>query len=502
MGANTCAHHLPFVTALMQDKKWLAEALESLTVDEAKVMRDLSKILEKQETVSAQETSSGSGEPESSSATPAEKLGALEQLQDIVESLDNAKNLFVVGGYRPVLRVLASSNRADVRAAAATLVSTVVQNNPKAQQWALANGTLPTLAATLALASGDYARLLQDGGAALPKFEAPSNDDGESNLIMPTQLQRPAGSEDRWPVLLLRLWGSSLLALSSLVRESFTGQADLMASGAIAVLFAPLRMWQSLLLPAHAPVEGATIHGARVVRRCVFALRHLVEGTHAEDAKAALLAGGGAGLLNELVSLATLGSTAVEGGGGSGKEEEADQPLDASDVDVSFIRESALAVLLSLASPSPVGLKGAADEGDGRTIRVNPNRGEASDVPAEPAPPAPRARIQVAPTLAGNPPQITERTGAIVAVLDVPAAAQVAAPSVSEDRLPARLAVLRSPLQGHGNATSAALLAHHRTWCVQRAQAAASGALQDVDAAAMLAEATTAERALRRILQQ
>lgn len=275
-----------------------------------------------------------------------------------------------------------------------------------------------------------------------------------------------------------------------------------MASGAIAVLFAPLRMWQSLLLPAHAPVEGATIHGARVVRRCVFALRHLVEGTHAEDAKAALLAGGGAGLLNELVSLATLGSTAVEGGGGSGKEEEADQPLDASDVDVSFIRESALAVLLSLASPSPVGLKGAADEGDGRTIRVNPNRGEASDVPAEPAPPAPRARIQVAPTLAGNPPQITERTGAIVAVLDVPAAAQVAAPSVSEDRLPARLAVLRSPLQGHGNATSAALLAHHRTWCVQRAQAAASGALQDVDAAAMLAEATTAERALRRILQQ
>ena len=88
-----------------EDRSWLASALQSMTVDEAKRMRDLGACL--RETVghpvpaaAAAAAAAGGASPASLLALPgaasaeaalgAYKLAALEELQDLVESLDNA----------------------------------------------------------------------------------------------------------------------------------------------------------------------------------------------------------------------------------------------------------------------------------------------------------------------------------------------------------------------------------------------------------------------------
>jgi len=69
------------------------------------------------------------------------KAELLEEMQDLVESLDNAKDLKGVGGF-DVLMKLMQCNQEKLRCRAAEVIATSVQNNPQAQEWALQGGAL------------------------------------------------------------------------------------------------------------------------------------------------------------------------------------------------------------------------------------------------------------------------------------------------------------------------------------------------------------------------
>jgi hypothetical protein len=71
-------------------------------------------------------------------------LRAAGELQDHVEDIDCACDLSKIGGLPPLLALLRSPH-APVRAAAAEVLATAVQNNPKAQQQALDGGALEPL---------------------------------------------------------------------------------------------------------------------------------------------------------------------------------------------------------------------------------------------------------------------------------------------------------------------------------------------------------------------
>jgi hsp70-interacting protein len=73
------------------------------------------------------------------------------ELQDHVEDIDCACDLSKIGGLPPLLALLRSPH-APVRAAAAEVLATAVQNNPKAQQQALDGGAMEPL---LVLARSD-----------------------------------------------------------------------------------------------------------------------------------------------------------------------------------------------------------------------------------------------------------------------------------------------------------------------------------------------------------
>lgn len=61
-------------------------------------------------------------------------LRAAEELKDHVEDIDTACDLSKVGGLPPLLSTIRGSPHAVLRALAAEIVATCVQNNPKAQQ--------------------------------------------------------------------------------------------------------------------------------------------------------------------------------------------------------------------------------------------------------------------------------------------------------------------------------------------------------------------------------
>lgn len=108
--------------------QWLEEALKSMTVDDAQRIKEALNRLQ----------------------DPASQAGmlreTLQNLQDIVDNLDNANDLQLLGGW-PVMTHLLRHEDAGVRAAAAEVIATSVQNFEKAQNFALRNGTLGGLLA-------------------------------------------------------------------------------------------------------------------------------------------------------------------------------------------------------------------------------------------------------------------------------------------------------------------------------------------------------------------
>lgn len=79
-----------------------------------------------------------------------EKLVAFDNLEQLIESLDNANNLAALDLWSPLLDQLRSPER-DLRRMAAWCIGTAVQNNARTQERLLAVGGLPELVA-LALA--------------------------------------------------------------------------------------------------------------------------------------------------------------------------------------------------------------------------------------------------------------------------------------------------------------------------------------------------------------
>ncbi|ATY66715.1 Hsp70 nucleotide exchange factor (Fes1), putative [Cordyceps militaris CM01] len=74
------------------------------------------------------------------------KLIAFDNLEQLIESLDNANNLASLGLWTPLLAQLASPE-AEIRTMAAWCIGTAVQNNEKTQERLFAVGGVPPLVA-------------------------------------------------------------------------------------------------------------------------------------------------------------------------------------------------------------------------------------------------------------------------------------------------------------------------------------------------------------------
>ena len=106
---------------------WLKEALAASVVDPVaemkKVVADATKADAKAE----------------------ERAAALERLVGFVENIDLARDLHKIGGLKPVVELVSKGETPDVRANAAMVLGSAVQNNPEPQSWALELGALAAL---------------------------------------------------------------------------------------------------------------------------------------------------------------------------------------------------------------------------------------------------------------------------------------------------------------------------------------------------------------------
>jgi hypothetical protein len=105
-------------------------------------MQDISLALNEPETTTADPSNTTTT---TTATTPLEdKERMLDELMEIVESIDQAKDLSTVGGL-PTLLNLLSSPHESLRWRAAEVIATCVQNNPEVQDAFLQGGALPAL---------------------------------------------------------------------------------------------------------------------------------------------------------------------------------------------------------------------------------------------------------------------------------------------------------------------------------------------------------------------
>ena len=100
-------------------QRWLEEALKEMSVDQIAIMKNCAEVL-------------GISDPTdvAEAAEVAErKVRALEELEALIEDLDNARDLHLVGGFAPVVASLRCT-APTVRAAAAQAIATSVQVRP------------------------------------------------------------------------------------------------------------------------------------------------------------------------------------------------------------------------------------------------------------------------------------------------------------------------------------------------------------------------------------
>lgn len=117
-----------------EDRRWFMEAMQAQTVDVIKRMKEITLVMQTPDQVL-----------ESQGVTSQDIEDMLDELQEHVESIDMANDLHSIGGLVPLLGYLKNSH-ANIRAKAAEVVSTIVQNNPRSQQLVMeANGLEPLL---------------------------------------------------------------------------------------------------------------------------------------------------------------------------------------------------------------------------------------------------------------------------------------------------------------------------------------------------------------------
>ncbi|XP_030480711.1 hsp70 nucleotide exchange factor FES1 [Cannabis sativa] len=117
-----------------EDRRWFMEAMQAQSVDVVKRMKEITLVMQTPEQVL-----------EAQGVTAADIEGMLDELQEHVESIDMANDLHSIGGLVPLLGYLKNSH-ANIRAKAAEVVTTIVQNNERSQQLVMeANGLEPLL---------------------------------------------------------------------------------------------------------------------------------------------------------------------------------------------------------------------------------------------------------------------------------------------------------------------------------------------------------------------
>ncbi|XP_011019822.1 PREDICTED: uncharacterized protein LOC105122432 isoform X1 [Populus euphratica] len=117
-----------------EDRRWFMEAMQSQSVDVVKRMKEITLVMQTPEQVL-----------EAQGVTPADIEDLLDELQEHVEAIDMANDLHSIGGLVPLLGYLKNTH-ANIRAKAAEVVTTIVQNNPRSQQLVMeANGFEPLL---------------------------------------------------------------------------------------------------------------------------------------------------------------------------------------------------------------------------------------------------------------------------------------------------------------------------------------------------------------------
>ncbi|THU52827.1 hypothetical protein C4D60_Mb10t08030 [Musa balbisiana] len=117
-----------------EDRKWFMEAMQAQTVDVVKRMKEITLVMKTPEDVL-----------EAQGVKPEDIVEMLDELQEHVESIDMANDLHSIGGLIPLLGYLKNSD-SGIRAKAADVVTTIVQNNPRSQQLVMeASGLEPLM---------------------------------------------------------------------------------------------------------------------------------------------------------------------------------------------------------------------------------------------------------------------------------------------------------------------------------------------------------------------
>jgi len=145
-----------------EDRKFLSDAMESMVVDEIGEMRKIiatlklpeepEKLRQISDLLELKQMESESKEEVDDEALLQmivnKKQTALEDLEDYVVGIDRAQDLHKIEGLAPLIQLL-RSRFTPIRASAANVLGTVVQNNPKCQQWAFELQAVPGLLSSL-----------------------------------------------------------------------------------------------------------------------------------------------------------------------------------------------------------------------------------------------------------------------------------------------------------------------------------------------------------------
>ncbi|CAI7905508.1 unnamed protein product [Closterium sp. NIES-53] len=176
-------HSLPTLTS-DEERQWFNQAMQAAVVDIVQRMKEISMVMAvTEEGLLAQ------------GVTVEEMAGMLEELQEHVESIDMANDLKAIGGLEPLLRFLRSPH-AILRARAAEVVTTMVQNNEKSQRSVIEAGGHLTLMDMIlndadvtarTKAVGAISSLVLHNPEGLASLRAVVGIKGLTSLISPTQ---------------------------------------------------------------------------------------------------------------------------------------------------------------------------------------------------------------------------------------------------------------------------------------------------------------------------
>lgn len=130
-----------------EKKAWLEQALQEFMKDFADRMKEINASLAADSSSSAAD--GGDNNSSSGGTSLADKEALCDELMEIVENVDYARDLHKIGGL-PTLLSLLSSPHPSLRWRAAEIAATCMANNPPVQRWFMEGGALPPLLALLA----------------------------------------------------------------------------------------------------------------------------------------------------------------------------------------------------------------------------------------------------------------------------------------------------------------------------------------------------------------